>query len=544
MIQDPSLMANSPIDSLLQLTVPSRATIDLAPPATSQATPFDEHFNQAAQSTSSQVPARSESDRNNQDDSQRADPYGADNHSALPDDTHYQANAQGDSPAKTAQDDSAKDPQEEQTAVEDEVEISSEATTPSVDAVQNSKANLQLLSASETDDDEHAEEDSVQTSSETAETTTEDSANQSNPQAVIHEEEPEQRETSTQPDSVLLTNSEGPLNLESPSNPELAEELNAIATGQQATSTHAQSTDNAGSEVQQTTRQDVTEEQAVHLSDSSSPTNLQSGEDSVSDQHSLRPEANRPTKRVREASIDADASDRFSSKENQIAATTKPTVGGEGGLSAGQSLDAESASAGKPVATAETPVSPTTSSVPSMEVVDRALDRLAASRSIQPAGPTSEQTSLATVDRARFVGRVSSALRLAQQRDGQLQLRLSPPELGSLRLEISVKQGVLTASIETETAAARQVLLENLPALRERLAGQEIRIEQFDVDVRREGGEQSQNRAAQERPEDQTEGRQNFSERHTDQRERPAGITQSMAPRATQLDPDGLDVVI
>jgi flagellar hook-length control protein FliK len=86
--------------------------------------------------------------------------------------------------------------------------------------------------------------------------------------------------------------------------------------------------------------------------------------------------------------------------------------------------------------------------------------------------------------------------------------------------------------------------LENLPALRERLAGQEIRIERFDVDVRREGGEQSQNRAAQERPGDQTEGRRNYPERQADHQERPVHRIQSLAPNATQLDPDGLDVVI
>jgi hypothetical protein len=282
-------MANSPIDSLLQLTVPSRLPIDLAPPATSQATLFDKHFNQAAQTTSSHVPARSESDRNDHDDSDRADPYGASNHSALPDDTHYQANAQSDPPTKTAQGDSTKDPQEEQTAVEDEVEISSEAATPSVDAAQNSKTNLQLLSAAETADDESAEEDSAQASNETAQTNTEENVNQSNPQAVSHVEQREQRETSTQPDSELLTNTEeswhpeSPLITESPLNPELTEELNAIATGQQATTTHTRSTDNAGSEVQLTTRQDAAEEQAVHLSDSSHPTDLQSEEDSEPD---------------------------------------------------------------------------------------------------------------------------------------------------------------------------------------------------------------------------------------------------------------------
>jgi flagellar hook-length control protein FliK len=105
-------------------------------------------------------------------------------------------------------------------------------------------------------------------------------------------------------------------------------------------------------------------------------------------------------------------------------------------------------------------------------------------RESAPASPTSG------VDRARFLHRVSGALRLASQRDGHVHVRLSPPELGSLQLELSVKGGQLTASVETETAAARTTLLDNLPVLRQRLAEQGIQIERFDVDVGREGGQQ------------------------------------------------------
>jgi flagellar hook-length control protein FliK len=52
---------------------------------------------------------------------------------------------------------------------------------------------------------------------------------------------------------------------------------------------------------------------------------------------------------------------------------------------------------------------------------------------------------------------------------------------------LSVDQGALTATIETDNSNARQVLLDNLPALRDRLADQNVRIERFDVDVRRDG---------------------------------------------------------
>lgn len=118
------------------------------------------------------------------------------------------------------------------------------------------------------------------------------------------------------------------------------------------------------------------------------------------------------------------------------------------------------------------------------------LERVASPRSLQPAARTDEPPPMSPIDRARFVQRVSGAMERAQLRDGRVQVRLSPPELGSLKIEIAVRQGVLTASIEAEHSQARNVLLDNLPALRDRLAEQQIRIERFDVDVRRDGQQQ------------------------------------------------------
>lgn len=117
-----------------------------------------------------------------------------------------------------------------------------------------------------------------------------------------------------------------------------------------------------------------------------------------------------------------------------------------------------------------------------------------ASRGANGAG---QSQSAHHVDPARFVSRVARAIHTAQERGAPLQLRLSPPELGAMRIELSVNQGNLTATIETDNTSARQVLLENLPALRERLAEQNVKIERFDVDVRRDGSGQ-QNQAAQQ----------------------------------------------
>ena len=91
------------------------------------------------------------------------------------------------------------------------------------------------------------------------------------------------------------------------------------------------------------------------------------------------------------------------------------------------------------------------------------------------------------VDPARFVGRVAKAFQTANERGGTLQLRLSPPELGSLHIELTVKDGAISASLQTENANARRLLLDHLPDLRDRLAQQNIRVDRFDVDVRRDG---------------------------------------------------------
>jgi hypothetical protein len=87
------------------------------------------------------------------------------------------------------------------------------------------------------------------------------------------------------------------------------------------------------------------------------------------------------------------------------------------------------------------------------------------------------------VDQSRFVDRVARAFRAAENRQGVVKLRLHPPELGSLRIELRVQQGALTARLEAETAAAQSLLIDHAQILRDRLAEQGVRIERFDVNL-------------------------------------------------------------
>lgn len=138
------------------------------------------------------------------------------------------------------------------------------------------------------------------------------------------------------------------------------------------------------------------------------------------------------------------------------------------------------------------------------------LARLAADRAIHTNNAANGDEAGAA-DRARFVGRVEGAVRAAHQRDGRVQVRLSPPELGSLRIELTIHQGALSARLEAETPAARNLLLDNLPALRDRLAQQDIRVERFDVDLRQDtsSGGGSGHNGANDRPARESDWRQN-----------------------------------
>lgn len=151
-------------------------------------------------------------------------------------------------------------------------------------------------------------------------------------------------------------------------------------------------------------------------------------------------------------------------------------------------------------------------------------------------------TGLSQTDQARFIGRVSRAFQTIGEAGGQLRLRLSPAELGSLRLDVTVKEGVLSARIEAETEHARQVLTDNLPQLRERLGEQGIKIERFDIDLMNQSGGELARDAGQQANDGQ---RGSAGQRRIETALARDSAAAAVAPeRASQLANGALDVVI
>jgi flagellar hook-length control protein FliK len=165
---------------------------------------------------------------------------------------------------------------------------------------------------------------------------------------------------------------------------------------------------------------------------------------------------------------------------------------------------------------------------------------MGATAEITRGGRSARASETPQVDPGRFVGRVAKAFQTAHERGGTLQLRLSPSELGSLKLQLTVKDGAMSAALETDNANARRVLLDHLPALRDRLAEQNIRIERFDVDVRQEnnGGQAnpqgSNQNPYQPRPDQSEPRRSAMSQQRMTEVDTPK--LQSIAPRISNTE--------
>jgi flagellar hook-length control protein FliK len=119
---------------------------------------------------------------------------------------------------------------------------------------------------------------------------------------------------------------------------------------------------------------------------------------------------------------------------------------------------------------------------------DQPLDSLSATTRPQSAGAQEvgrEQPVGARhhLDPAQLVERVATSLREAHDSGRQLTVRLSPPELGTLQIDVSSRDGVISARLEAQTETARQTLTDHLPRLREALAHLGATVERIDVHI-------------------------------------------------------------
>ena len=88
------------------------------------------------------------------------------------------------------------------------------------------------------------------------------------------------------------------------------------------------------------------------------------------------------------------------------------------------------------------------------------------------------------LDMSRFVDRVVRFTRTMVGRDtSSLEMRLNPPELGSVRLAMTMKEGELRMTMQTTTEAARAVIAQHLDGLRTTLVQQGYDVARLEVSV-------------------------------------------------------------
>ncbi len=91
--------------------------------------------------------------------------------------------------------------------------------------------------------------------------------------------------------------------------------------------------------------------------------------------------------------------------------------------------------------------------------------------------------TLPQADRLRLIQRISRSFSRLGPTGGQINLKLHPPELGVLNVQVRLEGRDMAAKLTTENAAAREAILENLPMLRGRLAEQGFDISSFQVEL-------------------------------------------------------------
>lgn len=112
----------------------------------------------------------------------------------------------------------------------------------------------------------------------------------------------------------------------------------------------------------------------------------------------------------------------------------------------------------------------------------------------QAVAKTDAVTTSYTTTTESVMNQIQDAIRVIQTQDmTEMELQLHPASLGSLRIQIAAKEGVITAVFTTENEAVRAALESQLVTLKENFAQQGVRVEAVEVTVASHAFEQNLN---------------------------------------------------
>ncbi len=152
--------------------------------------------------------------------------------------------------------------------------------------------------------------------------------------------------------------------------------------------------------------------------------------------------------------------------------------------------DASSNTAPRPVAAAEAAASYATTQMPSAGPEEASTPAPGPTPSATITPSATPATTMSTADAALLDGpdgqqvtdRVVRGLQGAvNQRGGTVTIRLTPPELGALRIRVHLDGGVVRASFETAHQQVGQLLQQQMATLRQALEGRGLTVENLQV---------------------------------------------------------------
>lgn len=162
-----------------------------------------------------------------------------------------------------------------------------------------------------------------------------------------------------------------------------------------------------------------------------------------------------------------------------------------GGAASSEGVDAPAGASRAPAAGVARPVESTGGAVPTASAGSLATPPAGASGVATPAAtPTAvafeNPESAGVRAEARFaagnVPQITTAIRgHLLPTGGTMQIRLDPPELGALLINVTVRNGVLEASFQTNNAEATQLLSHSLTQLKHALESQGVGVDRLQV---------------------------------------------------------------
>ncbi|WP_166827613.1 flagellar hook-length control protein FliK [Thalassoroseus pseudoceratinae] len=235
--------------------------------------------------------------------------------------------------------------------------------------------------------------------------------------------------------------------------------------------------------------------------------------DSAEEAHSSKPQNGRATEAV---TVQSDLSQPNSFQANgSQPIDSQSGNGGRGNVQLAASTISET-QANEPESS-RSDVKPVEATTSTSETAPQVTNRT----TLSPSGETAKTDGDTTPRLQTLVDRVAEAVESAgrQQSSRPLRIRIDPPELGVLSIEVHTQGGQVSAKMQVESSAAQRLLLDHLPQLQEALSQQTGSSTQVEIQRSESSNSDSQQQSFAQ---DQATSQQ--QRQHQDQRRAAASV--------------------